>query len=159
MTGLLPALAGILALAALLWSAIGQGLSPLRSVARELSMRDPSETTSLRSRAQAGELRPLVGAINGLFERLERLRANERHFIASAAHELQTPLAGLKAHAHIALAAEDSAIRDRSLRSIQASVDRTSRLVEQLLDLAREEARLCVCGGKLDFARQCSARH
>lgn len=141
MTGLLlPALAGILALAALLWSAIGQGLSPLRSVARELSMRDPSETTSLKVARPSRELRPLVGAINGLFERLERLRANERHFIASAAHELQTPLAGLKAHAQIALAAEDSAIRDRSLRSIQASVDRTSRLVEQLLDLAREEA-------------------
>lgn len=141
MTGLLlPALAGILALAALLWSAIGQGLSPLRSVARELSMRDPSETSSLEVERPSRELRPLVGAINGLFERLEQLRANERHFIASAAHELQTPLAGLKAHAQIALAAEDSAIRDRSLRSIQASVDRTSRLVEQLLDLAREEA-------------------
>ena len=141
MTGLLlPALAGVVALAALLWSAVGRGLSPLRRVARELSRRDPGETEPLRVEAPSRELRPLVGAINGLFERLELLRANERHFIASAAHELQTPLAGLKAHAQVALAADDPSQRDRSLRCIQLSVDRTSRLVEQLLDLAREEA-------------------
>lgn len=140
MTGLLlPALVGILALAALLWSAVGQGLAPLRRVARELARREPGDTDPLRVQQPSGELRPLVDAINGLFERLERLRANERHFIASAAHELQTPLAGLKAHAQIALAADDPAIRAKSLRSIQASVDRTSRLVDQLLDLAREE--------------------
>lgn len=140
MTGLLlPAIAGIMAIAALLWSVVGQGLSPLRRLARELSRRAPGETDPLRTEAPSRELLPLVGAINGLFERLERLRANERHFIASAAHELQTPLAGLKAHAQVALAADDPSVRDKSLRSIQASVDRTSRLVEQLLDLAREE--------------------
>jgi two-component system sensor histidine kinase QseC len=141
MTGLLlPALVGIAALAALLWSAVGQGLSPLRRVARELAGRDPAETGPLTTAQSSRELQPLVDAINGLFERLERLRANERHFIASAAHELQTPLAGLKAHAQIALSASDPTVRDKSLRSIDASVDRTSRLVEQLLDLAREEA-------------------
>lgn len=141
MTGLLlPAFVGIAALAALLWSAVGQGLSPLRSVARELSRRDPAETSPLTVERPSRELQPLVNAIDGLFERLERLRANERHLIASAAHELQTPLAGLKAHAQIALAASDPVVRDKSLRSIQASVDRTSRLVEQLLDLSREEA-------------------
>lgn len=141
MTGLLlPALVGVVALAALLWSAVGQGLVPLRRVARELARRQPGDTDPLQVEQPSRELRPLVGAINGLFERLERLRANERHFIASAAHELQTPLAGLKAHAQIALAAVEPSVRDKSLLSIQSSVDRTSRLVEQLLDLAREEA-------------------
>jgi len=141
MTGLLlPALVGIGALAALLWSAVGRGLSPLRRVANELSRRDPAETSSLAVEKPSQELQPLVASINGLFERLEHLRANERHFIASAAHELQTPLAGLKAHAQVARSTDDSAVRDKSLRSIEASVDRTSRLVEQLLDLAREEA-------------------
>ena len=141
MTGLLlPALVGIAALAGLLWSAVGQGLSPLRRVAHELSKRNPAETTLLTVERPSRELQPLVAAINGLFERLEHLRANERHFIASAAHELQTPLAGLKAHAQIALSTSDAAVRDKSLRSIEASVDRTSRLVDQLLDLAREEA-------------------
>ncbi|WP_338503166.1 ATP-binding protein [Sphingomonas kaistensis] len=137
---LLPALAGVIALAVLLWSAVGRGLRPLQQVADELSKRDPGDTDALTVELPSRELRPLVDAINGLFGRFEELRATERHFIASAAHELQTPLAGLKAHAQVAVAADDPILRDKSLRSIQLSVDRTSRLVEQLLDLAREEA-------------------
>jgi len=144
---LLPALAGIIALAVLLWSAVRKGLSPLRQVAAELAARDPGDTKALTGEQPSHELRPLVNAINGLFDRLEELRATERHFIASAAHELQTPLAGLKAHAQVALAADDATLRDKSLRSIQLSVDRTSRLVEQLLDLAREEAEASTTTG------------
>lgn len=143
---LLPALAGIIALAVLLWSAVSKGLSPLRRVAAELARRDPGDTKALTVDQPSRELSPLVHAINGLFERLEELRSTERHFIASAAHELQTPLAGLKAHAQVALAADDAMLRDKSLRSIQLSVDRTSRLVEQLLDLAREEAGASATG-------------
>lgn len=143
---LLPALAGIIALAVLLWSAVGKGLSPLRRVAAEVSRRNPGDTKALTVDQPSRELSPLVDAINGLFGRLEELRATERHLIASAAHELQTPLAGLKAHAQVALAADNATLRDKSLRSIQTSVDRTSRLVEQLLDLAREEAGASTTG-------------
>ena len=137
---LLPALVGLIALGVLIWSAIGRALVPIRRVAGELGKRHAGETDPLRTANADVELRPLVDAINDLFARLEILRANERHFVASAAHELQTPLAGLKAHSQIALAANDAETRERSLRSIQASVDRTSRLVQQLLDLSREEA-------------------
>ncbi len=141
LTGLLlPALVGLVALAVLIWSAIGRALVPLRRVARELARREASDTGRLRASCPDAELCPLIDALNGLFARLEELRANERHFIASAAHELQTPLAGLRAHAQIALASANPATRNASLQSIQASVDRTSRLVDQLLDLAREEA-------------------
>lgn len=141
LTGLLlPALVGLIALAVLMWSAIARALVPIHRVARELALRDAGETGPLRASGADVELRPLVVAINDLFARLETLRANERHFIASAAHELQTPLAGLKAHAQIALAAADRNLREQSLRSIQASVDRTARLVQQLLDLSREES-------------------
>ena len=141
LTGLLlPALVALLALGLLIWSAIERGLVPIRRVARELSNRQAEETGPLRAACPDAELRPLIEAINGLFARLQTLRENERHFIASAAHELQTPLAGLKAHAQIALAAREAAVREQSLRSIQTSVDRTSRLVQQLLDLSREEA-------------------
>lgn len=141
LTGLLlPAVFGLLALSILIWSAIARGLRPLRRVARELVQRDPGDTAPLRVAARDAELQPLVEALNGLFGRLEHFRASERHFIASAAHELQTPLAGLKAHAQIALFAPDAATRTRSLHNIKTSVDRTSRLVQQLLDLSREEA-------------------
>lgn len=141
MTGLLvPFLAAIFGLALLIWAAVGRGLAPLREIAGRLRRRDPADLGQLGLDKVDRELRPLVGAIDGLFGRLSALRENERHFIASAAHELQTPLAGLRTHAQIALMAPEKETREKSLRRIQASVDRTSRLVHQLLDLAREEA-------------------
>ncbi|MGV2497601.1 ATP-binding protein [Pelagerythrobacter aerophilus] len=141
MTGLLyPSLVGILALALLIWTAVGAGLAPLREITRRLKARDPNDIGPLGMATTSSELTPVVHSIDDLFHRLEQMRANEKHFIASAAHELQTPLAGLRAHAQIALVAEDGKVREQSLRHIQTSVDRTSRLVHQLLELAREEA-------------------
>lgn len=140
MTGLLvPFAAAILALALLVWAAVGRGLAPLRDIAGRLRRRDPADHEPLGIGRVDRELQPLVGAVDGLFGRLAALRETEQHFIASAAHELQTPLAGLRAHAQIALMAEDEQTRARSLERIQASVDRTARLVHQLLELAREE--------------------
>ena len=141
MTGLLlPSLLGIIGLALLIWAAVGKGLSPLREVAHKLRHRDPSDLAPLGVMEPSTELQPVIRSIEGLFERLEHLRSNERHFIASAAHELQTPLAGLRTHAQIALLTEEASVRENSLRMMQRSVDRTSRLVRQLLDLATEEA-------------------
>lgn len=141
MAGLLvPFLAAIVGLALLIWAAVGRGLGPLREIARRLRQRDPGDLRPLGMENTNRELLPVVGAIDGLFGRLSALRESERHFIASAAHELQTPLAGLRTHAQIALMSRDEAIREKSLRRIQTSVDRTSRLVHQLLELAREEA-------------------
>lgn len=141
MTGLLvPFVAAIVALALLIWAAVGTGLAPLREIARRLREREPSDFQPLGVAQTNRELQPVVTAIDSLFGRLALLRENERHFTASAAHELQTPLAGLRTHAQIALMANDAQTRDKSLRRIQTSVDRTSRLVHQLLDLAREEA-------------------
>jgi two-component system, OmpR family, sensor histidine kinase QseC len=141
MTGLLlPSLGGILALALLIWSAVGAGLAPLRDITRKLRARRPDDLGPLGSVQTSSELAPVVQSLNELFFRLEQFRSNEKHFIASAAHELQTPLAGLRTHAQIALIAKDEAVRQNSLRLIQTSVDRTSRLVHQLLELAREEA-------------------
>ena len=141
MAGLLvPFIGAIAGLALLIWAAVNRGLSPLREVARRLRRRDPSDLRPLGLDHVSRELRPLIGAIEGLFSRLARHRENERHFIASAAHELQTPLAGLRTHAQIALMTSDEQIRERSLQRMKTSVDRTSRLVHQLLELAREEA-------------------
>jgi len=141
MLGLLaPAIAGGVALAVLIWAAVGAGLAPLREVARLLARRDPSDFSALGIARPTEEIRPLIAAIDSQFARLEQLRADERHFIASAAHELQTPLAGLRAHADIASMTDDAATREKSLHSIRKSVDRTARLVGQLLDLSREES-------------------
>lgn len=141
MIGLLaPAVAGLVALAVLIWAAVGAGLRPLHEVARLLARREPSDFSALGIEHPTKELEPLIAAIDSQFARLERLRADERHFIAGAAHELQTPLAGLRAHADIASMTDDRGAREKSLESIRRSVDRTARLVGQLLDLSREES-------------------
>lgn len=141
-TGLLiPAILGIIALAALLWSGVGKGLRPLRRIAEVLESRRPDDFTELEVAPVARELAPVVDALNSLFGRLANVRDAERHLIASAAHELQTPLAGIRMHAQIALAADDPNVRVRAERQIISSVDRAARLVRQLLDLARHEAQ------------------
>lgn len=141
MTGLLvPFAAAIAGLALLIWAAVGRGLAPLRDIASRLRARDPADSEPLGIDRSSRELRPVIDAIDGLFGRLSKLRDSERHFIASAAHELQTPLAGLRTHAQIALMASDRETQEKSLRRIKSSVDRTARLVHQLLELAREDA-------------------
>lgn len=137
---LVPAAVGMVALALLLWLSVGSGLAPVRRIAAAIAARDPNELQPLHESRVPAELFPLTQAIDGLFERMTRLRASERQFLASAAHEMQTPLAGLKTHADIALRSPDPDTRTRSLDRISVSVDRTTRLVRQLLDLARQES-------------------
>jgi two-component system sensor histidine kinase QseC len=85
-------------------------------------------------------LRPVITALDGLFGRLADARDAERSFVANAAHELRTPLAGLATHADIARRSADPEVRQRALGRITESVDRMNRLVQQLLLLARQEA-------------------
>jgi two-component system sensor histidine kinase QseC len=82
-------------------------------------------------------VRPLVRALNRLLGRLRVTLDNERRFTADAAHELRTPLAALKIHAQVAQASTDPEDRGHALAQMVSGVERTSRLVEQLLRLAR----------------------
>lgn len=141
MAGLLvPSSVALAVLAALLWLAIDRGLAPLQRLSHVLRARGPDDATPLDVDASDTELRPVVDALEGLIGRIASLRETERHFIASAAHELQTPLAGLRTHAQVAARSQDDNVRAASLAHIQRSVDRTARLVRQLIELAREEA-------------------
>lgn len=124
----------------LIWASVGQGLTPLRRIARELGGRDAEDMRPVDVGAMPSEIKPLTTAINGLLDKVERARRHEREVTAFAAHELRTPLAGLKTQAQIAAAAKEPGIRDRALGQILAAVDRTSRLVTQLLALARLDA-------------------
>ncbi|RJG51995.1 hypothetical protein D0Z70_22305 [Sphingobium terrigena] len=138
---LLPAAAGLVALAVLLWFGVRSGLAPLGRVARAIELRSPHTLEPLAVEPVPEELRPLVQAMDDLLARLEGARRAERDFVANAAHELQTPLAGLKTQAEVARRATDPAMRDHALERIAISVGRTSRLVRQLLELARQEGR------------------
>ncbi|WP_295536627.1 sensor histidine kinase [uncultured Thioclava sp.] len=126
----------------LIWLSITTGLAPLARFARDLEARRTDDLGALpESKQRPREIRPLAGALDDLLARLARARERERDFIAYAAHEMKTPLAGLKTQAHIARRAPDQATRARALEAISTSVDRTDRMVHQLLDLAQVESR------------------
>ncbi|TDB04685.1 ATP-binding protein [Halomonas marinisediminis] len=136
---LLPDLVGLPLLALLLWWAIGWGLRPLSRLALAIHQRDPHNLQPLLMDPLPRELDTIVGALNRLLERIRQLRVREKRFIADAAHELRTPLAVLDLHAQNALAAEDSVDRHEALHELRGGVARATRLVSQLLTLARLE--------------------
>ena len=136
---LLPDLIGLPLLALLLWWATGWGLRPLSRLATAIRQRDPQNLRPLVMHPLPRELDTIVGALNRLLERIRRLRVREKRFIADAAHELRTPLAVLDLHAQNALAAEDPADRREALGELRNGVARATRLVAQLLTLARLE--------------------
>jgi two-component system sensor histidine kinase TctE len=82
---------------------------------------------------------PLLQAINDLMARLDEVLTFQNRFIADAAHQLRTPVAGLKAHIEVALREDDPAQTRRALAHLYTAVERMSRLVSQLLSLARNE--------------------
>lgn len=137
---LLPALLILPILAGLIWFSVRRGLSPLSRMAVDLEKRPASDLSALPDKDVASEIRPMIGSLNGLFGRVVAAREHERNFTAFAAHELRTPIAGLKTQAQVALASYDDTIRDNALRQIIVGVDRTSRLVRQLTDLTAAEA-------------------
>lgn len=136
---ILPALLMLPILALLIWLYVRRGLNPLSNLARTLSKRDARDLRPLPQDNLPSEIAPAVSALNDLFHRVEEARERERNFAIFAAHELKTPLAGLKTQAQIAEGAKDDAMRINAVRQIAAGVDRTSRLVNQLLDLAALE--------------------
>lgn len=136
---LAPTLLILPLLAALIWLAVRGGLAPLDRLAQALARRPATDLSPLGESRAPAELRPMIEALNGLFHRVEGLRERERSFTAFAAHELKTPLAGLKTQAQIATLAPDAATRDRALAQIARGVDRTDRMVRQLLDMTAAE--------------------
>ncbi|PRX01307.1 UNVERIFIED_ORG: two-component system sensor histidine kinase QseC [Martelella mediterranea] len=124
----------------LIWFTLGRGLRPLNRIASDITARDGEDMRAIADEDAPSEVRPLVDALNGLFVKVDLARRHEREMTAFAAHELKTPLAGLRMQAQIARAAKDGTTRDQALRQILVSVDRTDRMVRQLLTLARLEA-------------------
>ena len=137
--GVLP-LVLITPLAALLiWWLAATQLAPLLRLAAELRARDAQSLSPLATGGLPDELAPLAESLNALLERLRQALDAQRAFVADAAHELRSPLTALKLQLELLRRAGGDADRDAARAGIGEGIERASRLVEQLLALARSE--------------------
>jgi two-component system sensor histidine kinase QseC len=127
------------ALGFVIWFGIERATRPLRRLNREVEARAPDNLAALDLGEAPPEVAPLVASLNRLFGRVAASIENERRFTADAAHELRTPLAGLRAQAQVARGAADEGERQHALDGVIAACDRATHLIDQLLTLARLE--------------------
>ncbi|PLK47190.1 sensor histidine kinase [Uliginosibacterium sp. TH139] len=139
LSALVPvALVGSVAFA-LVWFGLGSGLRPLVRLSREIERRSPRELSPVKLRDAPDEVQPLVTAVNRLMQQLGEANQAQQAFLATAAHQLRTPLAGLQSRIELAqLETKDPESRGR-LGEIHESAVRSARLAVQLLSLARAE--------------------
>jgi two-component system sensor histidine kinase TctE len=121
------------------WLGLTRGIEPLSALTEAIRRRKPSDLSPLGETDVPEEVRPLIRSFNDLMGRLDAsLRAQER-FVADAAHQMRTPLAGLKMQAEIAMRQRDPLSIHHAMRQIVTSADRASHLINQLLALARAD--------------------
>jgi two-component system sensor histidine kinase TctE len=114
-----------------------RGLRPLHALADEIAQRSPRDLSPIAERHVFLEVRTLTDTINDLLSRLSAAIAAQQRFVANAAHQLRTPLAGLKLQAERALREQDLSAMKPALQQMQNSADRASHTITQLLVLAK----------------------
>jgi two-component system, OmpR family, sensor kinase len=133
MLGLVVFVAGLMVLA------LRRGLRPLDMTARNVATRSASSLTPIATLDIPREIAPLVSSINELMGRLSQALATQRRFLADAAHELRTPVTALRLQLQLLKRADDEPSRTEAVAELEAGIDRSQRLIEQLLHVARFE--------------------
>ena len=137
---LLPVVVLLPFLGLLGWWIVGSGLAPLTAVAQALTQRDPASLKPVMTPQPLPiEVQPLVESLNALLQRLEAAFDTQRRFAADAAHELRTPLTALTLQIQLAARAQSEQERAIALERMEQGVKRATRLVQQLLTMARLE--------------------
>lgn len=124
---------------ALVWFALARGLSPLAQLQERIRARRPDDLSPIDSSQVPEEISPLVGSLNDMLARLSQTIEMQKRFIADAAHQMKTPLAGMRMQSELALRQLDPDEIHRSLEQLAKSSESATRLVNQLLALARAE--------------------
>ncbi|HTS51921.1 MAG TPA: ATP-binding protein [Burkholderiales bacterium] len=122
-----------------IWIIVGHALRPLSSISSALRARTPSALEPLPQRDLPDELVPLVGSLNDLLQRLNRALEVQRQFVADAAHELRSPLTAVQLQLQLVKRAGSPEERTTALERLERGVQRSTRLVQQLLILARQD--------------------
>ena len=124
---------------ALVWFALSRGLLPLRELQERIRARPSDDLSPIPPRQVPEEITPLVRSLNEMLERLKASIDSQKRFIADAAHQMKTPLAGMRTQSELALRQTDQREVHRSLEQLAKSSQAATRLVNQLLALARAE--------------------
>ncbi|MYN43662.1 GHKL domain-containing protein [Pseudoduganella sp. FT93W] len=124
---------------ALVWFALARGLSPLAQLQERIRARGSDDLSPIAPNQVPEEISPLVNSLNDMLARLSSSIEMQKRFIADAAHQMKTPLAGMRMQSELALRQTDSAEIHRSLEQLAKSSEAATRLVNQLLALARAE--------------------
>jgi two-component system OmpR family sensor kinase len=122
-----------------IWIIVGQALRPLSSISSAVRARTPSALEPLPQRNLPEELVPLVGSLNDLLQRLNRALEAQRQFVADAAHELRSPLTAVQLQLQLVKRADSTEERALALDRLERGIQRSTRLVQQLLTLARQD--------------------
>ena len=126
--------------AVLVWLGIGKSLRPLERLRAEIEGRSHRDLRPLPERDAPLEARPLVTALNKLLERLSAVLGAQRDFVENAAHQMRTPVAGMRMQIEYALSQDDPAEWRHALNMLSPASARAVHLVNQLLALARADA-------------------
>ena len=127
-------------LMAAVWWLIDRSLAPIDRMRRQVAARPADDLSPLIERDVPQEVLPLVRELNLLFERVRLAFEAQRHFVADAAHELRSPLAALKLQLQAVRRDGGTDAREQSLQRLEAGIERSIRLVSQMLALARAES-------------------
>lgn len=136
----LPTLALVPLLMVLVWWVVSSSLAPVARVRQQVAARDVDDLGELAEDRLPDEIRPLVQELNLLFRRVTQAFEAQKNFVADAAHELRTPLAALKLQVQMLRRAADDTSRELAINRLNAGINRASRLIEQLLVLARQQS-------------------
>lgn len=129
----------ILIAGALVWLGVIRGLSPLEKVRLAVASRSQRDWSPVVVSGVPAEVRPLLQSINELLARLDAAHTLQSRFISDAAHQLKTPLAALQTQLELAMREENPVRMQQSLALVRAGLNRMSRVISQILSLARNE--------------------
>jgi signal transduction histidine kinase len=140
-------------LAAMIWWIVHRAFEPLRHSTREVASRGQGDLLEVDVTGADEEVKPLFNALNRLFGRVRQTLEREQRFTADAAHELRTPLAGIKTNLQVLTRARDADEQRLALGGLADSTERSIHLVDQLLTLARVDPNQVLSGARIELDR------